>query len=85
MTKFRRLASSSKGVSSSTLLPGRVTNVGTMGAFVDVVLALSDLGRVVWILGSTAMHFHPGWSGPARGFDHGGYHPGDGHYGDFGQ
>jgi hypothetical protein len=26
------------------------------------------------------MHFHPGWSGPAEGFGHGGYYTGDGCY-----
>jgi hypothetical protein len=27
------------------------------------------------------MHFHPGWSGPAEGFSHGGYYTEDGRYG----
>jgi hypothetical protein len=27
------------------------------------------------------MHFHPGWSGPAEGFGHGGYYAGDNRYG----
>jgi hypothetical protein len=27
-----------------------------------------------------SMHFHPGWSGPTQGFDHGGYYIGDGRY-----
>jgi hypothetical protein len=31
------------------------------------------------------VHFHPGWSGPAGGFDHGGYHLGDGCYRGFSQ
>jgi hypothetical protein len=31
------------------------------------------------------MHFHSGWSRPARGFNHGGYHAGDNCYRDFGQ
>jgi hypothetical protein len=26
------------------------------------------------------MHFHPGWSGPTQGFDHGGYYVGDDRY-----
>jgi hypothetical protein len=26
------------------------------------------------------IHFHPGWSGPAEGFDHGGYYTGDDRY-----
>jgi hypothetical protein len=31
------------------------------------------------------MHFHPGWSRPAGGFDHIGYYIGDDYYGGFGQ
>jgi hypothetical protein len=31
------------------------------------------------------MHFHSGWSKPTQGFDHGGYHAGDGRYRGFGQ
>jgi hypothetical protein len=31
-----------------------------------------------WV--SPPMHFHPGWSGPTQGFDHGGYYVGDGRY-----
>jgi hypothetical protein len=30
------------------------------------------------------MHFHPGWSGPAEGFGHGGYYTGDDHDGSVG-
>jgi hypothetical protein len=30
------------------------------------------------------MHFHPGWSGPAGGFGHGGFHAGDSCYGSIG-
>jgi hypothetical protein len=30
------------------------------------------------------MHFHPGWSGPAQGFGHGGYYARDGCYGHIG-
>jgi hypothetical protein len=26
------------------------------------------------------MHFHPGWSGPAEDFGHGGYYTGDDRY-----
>jgi hypothetical protein len=29
---------------------------------------------------SPPMHFHPGWSGLAENFSHGGYYAGDGHY-----
>jgi hypothetical protein len=31
------------------------------------------------------MHFQSGWSGPAWGFDNGGYYPGDAQYGGFNQ
>jgi hypothetical protein len=30
------------------------------------------------------MHFHPGWSGPSKGFVHEGYYAGDGCYGSIG-
>jgi hypothetical protein len=52
MTEFRRLGSSSKGVSSGALLPGQAANAGTVGASVDDISSLSTLGRVVWTLGS---------------------------------
>jgi hypothetical protein len=32
-----------------------------------------------------SMYFHPGWSGPGRGFGHRGYHAGDDYYGGVGQ
>jgi hypothetical protein len=32
-----------------------------------------------WTL--SPMHFHPGWSGPAEDFGHGGYYTGDDCYG----
>jgi hypothetical protein len=54
MIELRRVGSSSMGVSSDALLPGRATNAGTMGTSVDDVSALPTLGGVVWTVGSTA-------------------------------
>jgi hypothetical protein len=59
-TKFKRLGSSSKGVSYDALLPNWATNAKTVGAFADVVPAFSDLGRVVWTLGSATSALSPG-------------------------
>jgi hypothetical protein len=49
--EFRRLGSSSKGVSINALLP-RATNAWAVGAYADDVSALFTIGRVVWTLGS---------------------------------
>jgi hypothetical protein len=57
--KFRRLGSSSKGVSSDTLLHGWATNVGTVGTSANDVSALSTLGRVVWIMCSATDTLSP--------------------------
>jgi hypothetical protein len=57
--KFIRLGSSSKGVSSGALLPGRASNTGTMGASADDVSTFPTLGRVVLTLDSTVDALSP--------------------------
>jgi hypothetical protein len=57
--KFRRMESSSIGLSSGALLPSRATNAWAMGASVDDVSTLSTLGMVVWTLVRTFMRFWP--------------------------
>jgi hypothetical protein len=51
--EFRRLGSSSEGVSSDALSPGRNANVGTVEASVDDVFTFPTLDRMVRIMGST--------------------------------
>jgi hypothetical protein len=76
--KFKRLGSSSKGVSYGALLPVWATNAGTMGASTDDVSALSTLGRVVRALDSTAQALLPGMVRISGRFWSWGYHAGDG-------
>jgi hypothetical protein len=42
-----------EGLSSLTILPGRVTNAQTVGASTDDVSTLPTLGRMVWAVGFT--------------------------------
>jgi hypothetical protein len=72
-------------LSSDALLPGRAANTKAVGAFADDVSTMPTLDRVVWIVGLPPMHFHPGWSGPADNFGHGGYYTGDDCYRNVGQ
>jgi hypothetical protein len=56
--------------------------------FLEVVRSLEMSVTLIWFeYGSWApppMYFHPGWSGHAEGFGHGGYYIGDEHYGSVG-
>jgi hypothetical protein len=59
VAKFRRLGSTSKGVSFGALLPDWATNAGRVGASANDVFALSTLGRVIRTVGSTADALSP--------------------------
>jgi hypothetical protein len=73
MIELRRVGSSSMGVSSDALLPGRATNAGTMGTSVDDVPPCPPWVEWCGPWAPLLMHFHTGWSGPVGDFDHGDY------------
>jgi hypothetical protein len=84
MVKFRRSRLSSIGLPSSALHLGRATSAWAVGASTDDVPILSTVGWVIRPWAASLMHYHPGLSGPAEGFVHGGYYTGTGHYGSVG-
>jgi hypothetical protein len=78
--KFSRLGSSSAKLSSGVILLGRATIAWAVRP--PLMMYPPCPSWVGWYepWAPLSMHFHLGWSGPAKGFGHEGYYARDDHY-----
>jgi hypothetical protein len=77
---IRRLESSSARLSFGSLLPSQATNAGPWGPLPMMYPPYPPWAGWYGPWAPPSMPFHPGWSGPIKGFGYGGYYVGDGRY-----